>query len=145
MHKLLTLSLSAALFAGVSTITYAQEPTATPSEAKHPRVEEVKDRQDKQKDRIEAGEKSGELDKHEAKKLDKDEKRIHEEKKEDREKHDGHLTKKEQEKLNRQQDKVGEKNYDDKHNAETNPADTTRTEKSKAADEKPHGDEKPQQ
>ncbi len=139
MNKLLTLSLSAALFAGVSTLTYAQEPTATPDD-KHPRVEQVKERQDKQQDRIEAGEKSGELDKHEAKKLEKDEKRIHEEKKEDREKHDGHLTKSEQEKLNRQQDKVGEKIYTDKHNAETNPADTK-----KAADEKHHGDEKPQQ
>ena len=144
MNKLLTLSLSAALFAGVSTITHAQEPTVTP-DAKHPRVEQVKERQDKQQDRIEAGEKSGELTKKEDKKLEKDEKRIHQEKKEDREKHDGHLTKGEQEKLNRQQDKVGEKIYDDKHNAETSSADTTRTEKPKAADEKPHGDEKPQQ
>ena len=144
MNKLLTLSLSAALFAGVSTFTHAQEPTVTPDD-KHPRVEQVKERQDKQQDRIEAGEKSGELTKKEDKKLEKDEKRIHEEKKEDREKHDGHLTKGEQEKLNRQQDKTGEKIYDDKHNADKSAADSTHVGTPKATDEKPHADDKPQQ
>ena len=136
MNKLLTLSLSAAFFAGVSTLTYAQEPTATPDE-KHPRVEQVKERQEKQADRIEAGEKSGEIDKHEAKKLDKKEKEIQDEKKKDREKHDGHITKEEQEKLNRQQDKRGKKIYEDKHNAETNPADQTHVGTPKDAGEKP--------
>ena len=120
MNKLLTFSLSAALFAGVSTLTYAQEPTATP-DATHPRVEQVKDRQEKQADRVEAGEKSGELDKHEAKKLDKKEKEIQDEKKKDREKHDGHITKEEQEKLNRQQDKLGKKIYEDKHERRSQP------------------------
>jgi len=139
MNKFLTLSLSAALFAGVATLSNAQEPVASPADAK-PRVEEVKDRQAKQEDRIEAGEKSGELTKSEDHKLQKEEKHLQEKKKEDMAKHDGHLTGKEERKLDEKQDKISKDIYKDKHNDSTTSEAKPKTDKAQRSEDKPRGD-----
>ena len=77
---------------------------------------EVDKRQENQKDRIEQGEKSGELTHKEAKNLEKDEKKIHQEVKEDRKENGGKLTQDEKKEINKEQNKESKKIHRKKHN-----------------------------
>ena len=78
---------------------------------------EVDNRMENQKDRIQQGEKSGELTKGEAKTLKGDEKKIHEEVKEDRKENGGKLTKEEKKDVNQQMNKESRKIHRKKHNS----------------------------
>jgi hypothetical protein len=80
------------------------------------RAAEVDQRQEKQQDRIEQGEKSGELTNKEAKHLEKEHKAIGKEIKADRAANGGKLTKEEKKDINQQQNKESKQIYRKKHN-----------------------------
>lgn len=81
------------------------------------RAAEVDQRQHNQEERIEQGEKSGELTKHEAKKLQKEHKAIHQQVKADRAENGGKLTKTEKKEINQEQNKESRQIHAKKHNA----------------------------
>ena len=82
----------------------------------HPRVNEVNRREENQQDRIAQGIKNGTLSPTEAAHLEKGEARIEKQEANDMAKDNGHLTKQEQEKLNREENRLSNRIYNDKHN-----------------------------
>ena len=89
----------------------------------HPRVNEVNRREENQQDRIAQGIKNGTLSPTEAAHLEKSEARIENQEAKDMAQNNGHLTKQEQEKLSREENRLSERIYRDKHNAQ--PGSTT--------------------
>jgi hypothetical protein len=82
---------------------------------------EVDNRLENQQDRIQQGEKSGQLTNGEAKTLNRDDKAIHNEVRADRAANGGKLTKGEKKTINRQENRVSHKIYRKKHNNRTKP------------------------
>ncbi len=108
---------------GQSTTTPPSTPPAPPSEAGpgivdpgHPRVNEVNGREENQQDRIAQGIKNGTLSPTEAAHLEKGEARIEKQEAKDMSKDNGHLTKQEQGQLNREENRLSNHIYRDKHN-----------------------------
>jgi hypothetical protein len=83
----------------------------------HPRVNEIDNRQVNQQDRIAQGVKSGQLTNGEARRLERGEKAIQQQKRADMKANGGHLTKQEQNQLNREQNKESNAIYNSKHNS----------------------------
>ncbi len=88
---------------------------ATSAWAATPAAQEVTQRDINQQDRIEQGLQSGQLNTHEAGKLEKDESRV--DKMEAHDLKNGALTPKETAQINRAQNRVSNQIYQDKHNA----------------------------
>jgi hypothetical protein len=100
MKKIISTALIAAFVAG-SGLAFAAE---------------VDQRLENQGDRIQQGEKSGELTNKEAHTLKKDDRKIRKEIRHDRKENGGNLTNKEKAKINRQENHVSKKIYRKKHN-----------------------------
>ncbi len=81
----------------------------------HPRVNEVNQRQQNQQNRIANGEKNGTLNSKQASNLEKRETAVQNREKKDMAEHNGHLTKAEQNGINRQQNRISNSIYKDKH------------------------------
>ena len=81
----------------------------------HPRVNEVNKREQNQQRRIGNGIKSGKLNSQQASNLEKRETSVQNREQRDMAKHNGHLTKAEQKGINRQQNRISESIYKDKH------------------------------
>jgi len=99
MKKLIIAALAIAL----SFTTYAQGPGVQRTNIKnHPRVNQVNKRIDNQEKRIKEERKEGEMTKAEAKEARKNISEINMQKKVMRQEHNGHLTKKDQKALNKE-------------------------------------------
>ena len=117
MKTLLSLTLSALLFAGVSATGYAQEVTPNGAvDPGHPRVNQVDSRERRQDARIAQGDRSGQLTNRETANIDRRENNIQNSKALDQAAHNGHLTKREQNRLNRRQNRLSRTIHRDKHN-----------------------------
>ena len=94
MKTLLSLTLGALLFAGVSATSYAQEVTPNGAvDPGHPRVNQVDSRERRQDSRIANGDRSGQLTNGETASIDRRENNIQNSKALDQAGHNGHLTK----------------------------------------------------
>src|SRR5215467_3980041 len=91
-------------------------PTPAPAEKPKPTVEQ---RKENQQDRIAQGVQSGQLTAGETKNLETKEAGINKEEHTMRSEDDGHLTAADRSKLNRQQNRLSNQVYEDKHNANT--------------------------
>ena len=106
MHKRIVLGFAAALLAGTSLVTTAALATDQNSDVPgHARVNEVDQRLDNQQDRIQAGEKDGQMTPAQAARDEKHDAAVAGKEAKDEAKHNGHLTKKEQANLNRKLNK----------------------------------------
>ena len=117
MKKLLTFTLGALLFAGVTASSHAQE--VAPNGAQdpgHPRVNQVDSRERNQDARIAQGDRSGELTNRETANLDRRENNIQRAKARDMRNDGGHLTRGEQRNLNRRQNRTSRAIARKKHN-----------------------------
>lgn len=103
--KSITKLLVAAIMMGTTIAASAQA-------AKKP---EVNQRLQNQRERINSGAKNGQLTPAQAQVLHKDDKAIHREIHNDREQNGGKLTSQEKAKINRQENRVSNKIYDEKH------------------------------
>jgi len=112
-----TLLLSAAMLAQDSSTATAPASTGTPAastpEHKKPNIAERKRYQQR---RIAQGVKSGELNKHETAKLEKQEHALNREERNMRKMDNGHLTKQDRKTLRQQQNHMSKEIYKDKHN-----------------------------
>ncbi len=101
-------ALAVAILPGLA---FAQNtPLATPSDKAGARIDQ---RQDNQQKRIDAGVKSGELNKKEAARLEKGQDRV--QRMEDKARADGKVTKKEAARIEHTQDRQSARIYDQKH------------------------------
>ncbi len=100
--------LIGALAAGTATTSFGQE-------TKEGRI---KQRKEKQQQRIADGVKSGELNGKEAARIERNESKLNKEIRRDR-KDGGGLTNKEKAKINRQQNKISKEIYKEKHDGQT--------------------------
>ena len=117
MKTLLSLTLGALLFAGVSATSSAQEVTPNGAvDPGHPRVNQVDSRERRQDARIAQGDRSGQLTNGETARVDRRENNIQNAKALDQAGHNGHLTKAEQRRLNRRQNRLSRTIHRDKHN-----------------------------
>ena len=101
--------LMGALVAGTATISFAQDT----KEGK------IKQRKEKQQQRIANGVKSGELNAKETARIERNESKINKEVRRDRKENGGNLTNKEKAKVNRQQNRVSKEIYKEKHDGQT--------------------------
>jgi hypothetical protein len=99
----------------------------------HPRVNEVNKRQDKQQKRIANGVKEGQINKKQELKDEKQATKIDRQESKDEAKHGGHLTKPEQKQLNKEQDKLSNKIYKQRHEDKAIAKPATKTSKVKPA------------
>ena len=76
----------------------------------------VNQRRENQQDRIAQSVRSGQLTAHETGRLEGREARVNHQIRDDREDHGGHLTGRERAQVNREQDRIGNGIYRDKHN-----------------------------
>jgi len=81
----------------------------------HPRVNQVDNRLQDQKERIKQGVKDGTITKQQARQLGENDKRIEQREKQDMAKNGGHLTKQEQANINKAMNKNSNKIYKEKH------------------------------
>ena len=95
-----------------STGAFAQE---TQWQKDHPRRVEVNGRLANQNQRIQQGEKSGQLTPGQARQLHKEDKNIRKEERHMAAKDGGHITKRDQAKLNRQENRVSKQIHAEKH------------------------------
>jgi len=109
------LVLSAALITLCGVPAFAQSSTATTN----PPPGSVAQRKDNQQDRIANGVADGQLTPGETKRLETGEAGLNKEESNMRSADDGHLTAADRAKLNRQQNHLSDRIYDDKHNART--------------------------
>jgi hypothetical protein len=100
MTKLISLLVAAATFAAVPAFA------DTAWERAHPRRDQVNDRLEHQRDRIDAGRADGELTRHEARRLHREDHAIRAEERRMAAAHGGHITRGEQRRLDRQEDRV---------------------------------------
>ena len=117
MKILLSLTLGALLFAGVTATGHAQEvmPNGA-ADPGHPRVNQVDSRERRQDARIAQGDRSGQLTNGETARIDRRENNIQNSNALDQAGHNGHLTKAEQRRLNRRQNRLSRTIRRDKHN-----------------------------
>ena len=101
------------------TLALAQDPTPSPAPADPQPKSEVGKRAENQQDRISQGVKSGQLTAGETANLETKEAAINGEVKADRAANGGKLTAAEKTQVNRQQNKLSNQIYQDKHNANT--------------------------
>jgi hypothetical protein len=81
----------------------------------HPRVNEVNQREENQQQRIANGVSSGKLSAQQTANLEKREASVQNREQKDMAEHNGHLTKSEQRGINRQQNRISNSIYKDKH------------------------------
>jgi hypothetical protein len=96
--------------------TPSSTPASTPADTSKPTISQ---RKENQQDRIAQGVQSGQLTAGETKNLETKEAGINKEEHTMRSEDDGHLTAADRTKLNRQQNRMSNKIYNDKHNANT--------------------------
>ncbi|MFN7946140.1 MAG: hypothetical protein U0Z53_12370 [Blastocatellia bacterium] len=111
MKKMFSILIAAGISFGLTLVTFAQDPapgTRTPG---------VTDRQQNQQRRIRRGVRSGELTRKETRRLEKEQKEIHQEKKEA--KADGTVTAQERREIHKDQNKASRDIYRAKHNRRT--------------------------
>ena len=106
---ILAIAAAAFLSAGAAN---AQDPTTPPE---HPRGE-VNKRLENQKDRIQAGIADDQLTKREAKRVERNDKKIHTQEKKDRQENGGNLTNKEKRQLNRELNRNSREIARERHN-----------------------------
>lgn len=109
---LLTVSAAALIFTGIPTFAQSQ-----PSDTTQPQT--IGQRKDNQQDRVAQGVQSGQLTAGETKNLEAKEAGINQEEHTMRSQDDGHLTSADRATLNRQQNRLSNQVYNDKHNANT--------------------------
>lgn len=115
--SLLVLVAGGALsLAAAQTATPATEP-AGPGviDPGHPRVNQVDNRLENQKDRIQQGVKNGSLTKQQARQLGRNDRRITAQERRDMAANGGHLTKQEQRQINGELNRNSKKIYNEKH------------------------------
>jgi hypothetical protein len=110
MKRIMIGILSGALLAGTGALSFGQD---APKEGK------IKQRKEKQQQRIANGVKSGELNAKEAARIERNESKINKEVRQDRKENGGKLTNKEKAKVNRQQNRVSKEIYKEKHDGQT--------------------------
>jgi hypothetical protein len=108
------------MFAGSASAQTSTPPAAQPAGAGvvdpgHPRVNQVDNRLENQKDRVAQGVKNGTLTKQQAHSLARNDHRIANQEKKDMAANGGHLTKQDQTRLNRELNKNSKKIYNEKH------------------------------
>ena len=108
MKRVLIGVLTGALLAGMTTVSFAQD-------TKEGRI---KQRKEKQQDRIAKGVENGSLTAKETAKIEGKEAKLNKEIRRDRQ-DGGGLTNKEKAKINRQQNKISKEIYKDKHDGQT--------------------------
>ena len=117
-NSLLVLAVGGLLLAGsasaqTSTTTSGAGPGVV--DPGHPRVNEVNQREENQQQRIANGVSSGKLSAQQTSNLEKREASVQNREKKDMAAHNGHLTKAEQKGINRQQNRISNSIYKDKH------------------------------
>jgi len=117
-NSLLVLTVGGLLLAGsasaqTSTTTSGAGPGVV--DPGHPRVNEVNQREENQQQRIANGVSSGKLSAQQTSNLEKREASVQNREKKDMAAHNGHLTKAEQKGINRQQNRISNSIYKDKH------------------------------
>ncbi|ABF41288.1 hypothetical protein Acid345_2287 [Candidatus Koribacter versatilis Ellin345] len=123
-HSLLILATSTLIMVGgavAQTTTNSDTSGAGPGKVDpgHPRVNEVNQREENQQDRVANGIQSGQLSAGETKNIENGEQRLVNNEKKDMAADNGHLTKQDQNQLNREENHLSNRIYDDKHNART--------------------------
>ncbi|HXQ26902.1 MAG TPA: hypothetical protein VN822_10875 [Candidatus Acidoferrales bacterium] len=114
------LILSAAALIGLCVPSvFAQQSSTTTSTTTTAQPGEIAQRKDNQQDRIAQGIDSGQLTAGETKRLETGEAGVNKEEHTMRTEDDGHLTAADRAKINRQQNHLSNRIYDDKHNANT--------------------------
>jgi len=113
------------LFAGIAVAQTSTPPSSQPAASQpagpgvvdpgHPRVNQVDNRLENQKNRIQQGVKNGTLSKQQAEHLARNDKRIAAQERRDMAANGGHLTKQEQKQLNKEENRNSKKIYDEKH------------------------------
>lgn len=125
-NSLLILAVGGALtFAAAQSSTPAQPAPVPPAanepagpgvvDPGHPRVNEVDQRLQNQKERIEQGVKNGTISKEEARRMWRNDQRIANQERKDMAANGGHLTKQEQQNLNKALNHNSKKIYNEKH------------------------------
>lgn len=117
-YSLLLLAVGGLMLAGsasaqTSTTTSGAGPGVV--DPGHPRVNEVNQREQHQQQRIANGISSGKLNSQQAANLERRETSVQNREKRDMAKNNGHLTKAEQKGINRQQNRISNTIYKDKH------------------------------
>ncbi|MGH9712554.1 MAG: hypothetical protein ACRD5M_04555 [Candidatus Acidiferrales bacterium] len=112
----LILSAAALLVLSVQA-AFAQSQSSSTTTAANP--DSIKDRKENQQDRIAQGVQGGQLTAGETKHLETKEAGLNKEERTMRSEDNGHLTAADRTKLNRQQNHLSNRIYDDKHNADT--------------------------
>lgn len=117
-NSLLVLAVGGLLLAGsasaqTSTTTSGAGPGVV--DPGHPRVNEVNQREENQQQRIANGVKNGQLSAQQTANLEKREASVQNREQKDMAAHNGHLTKAEQRGINRQQNRISNSIYKDKH------------------------------
>ena len=123
MHNLFTKSLLTLAVGGLMIAGSAAAQTSTNTSGAgpgvvdpgHPRVNQVDNRLENQKDRIQQGVKNGTLTKQEARQMWNHDRRIANQERKDMAANGGHLTKQEQHQLNRELNKNSKQIYKEKH------------------------------
>lgn len=115
--SLLAVVLTFAGFASAQTSSTAATQPVGPGvyDADHPRVNQVDNRLENQKDRIQQGVKKGTLTPEQARQLARNDRRIANQERRDMAGNGGHLTKQEQRQLNRELNQNSKKIYKEKH------------------------------
>ncbi len=117
-NSLLVLAVGGLLLSG-SASAQTSTPGAGPGpgvvDPGHPRVNQVNGREENQQQRIANGVKSGKLSAQQTSNLEKREANVQNREQKDMAAHNGHLTKAEQKGINRQQNRVSNSIYKDKH------------------------------
>jgi hypothetical protein len=123
MNNLFTKSLLVLAAGGLMLVGSASAQTATTTSGAgpgvvdpgHPRVNEVNQREENQQQRIANGVSSGKLSARQTANLEKREASVQNREQKDMAEHNGHLTKSEQRGINRQQNRISNSIYKDKH------------------------------
>jgi hypothetical protein len=110
---------AAALLALCVPAAFAQSQSTGTTTTTTANPDSIKDRKENQQDRIAQGVQSGQLTAGETKNLETKEAGLNKEERTMRSEDNGHLTAADRAKLNRQQNRLSDKIYDDKHNANT--------------------------
>ena len=110
MRRIIIGILSGALLAGTGAMSFAQD---APKEGK------IKQRKEKQQQRIAKGVENGSLTPRETARIEHNEAKINKEVRHDRKENGGNLTNKEKARINRQQNKVSKEIYNQKHDGQT--------------------------
>jgi hypothetical protein len=114
-HSLLVLAAGGLLLGSAAAQTNTSGAGPGVVDPGHPRVNQVNGREQNQQNRIGNGLKNGTLNSKQATNLEKRETSVQNREKKDMAAHNGHLTKAEQKGINRQQNRISNSIYKDKH------------------------------